>query len=137
MNQLLVSIDSPEGMAVRWRVPTTIRAVEGDVDVVRDILVSTGTPPVPVTVPPGNYVVEAYLPSGEMLRRSAAIESGKDAAVRLLMTPSPHEWLQSSARIATGNRLRSFSKITSGIALSVQSGAEAAKNPFISPRTWL
>src|SRR5438309_8031437 len=110
MNQLLVSIDSPEGMAVRWRVPTTIRAVEGDVDVVRDILVTTGTPPIGVTVPPGNYVVEAYLPSGEMLRQGAAIQSGKDAAVRLMMAPSPHEWLRTAARITQGNRFRTTSQ---------------------------
>jgi hypothetical protein len=136
MNQLRVLIESPDGMAVGWRVPTTIREIDGDN--VQDILVTTGPTPVAVSVTPGNYIVEAYLPSGEMLRGRAPMLSGQDATVRLLMAPSPHEWLATSARMTQANRYRATdqSHIAGGL-VSAQAGADFVPNPFIALQSWL
>jgi hypothetical protein len=133
MNQLHVSIDSPDGQAVGWRVPATIRAIDGDI--VQNILVTTGTTPVAVSLSPGSYIVEAYLPSGEMLRRSAAISPGQDATVRLLMAPSPHEWLATSARMTNANRYRTTDQLFTSP--TTAAGADFVPNPFIALQGWL
>jgi hypothetical protein len=46
-----------------------------------------------VTVEPGRYLVEAVLPSGEILSEETEVPDGGDATVDLGGTESPHEWL--------------------------------------------
>jgi hypothetical protein len=136
MNQLLVSIDLADNNVVRWRVPTAIRGI--DVNDSKDIVVTTSSGPVKVEVTPGNYLVEAYLPSGEMLRGSATLEAGKDAAVRLTVPRSPHEWLQSTARMAQSTRLRPASAMSlRPPSTQVDVGCQKLPNPFTALRDWL
>lgn len=48
----------------------------------------------PLDVDPGRWLVEATLPSGEIITTEVAVESGKDLSVPLQSVEhSPHEWL--------------------------------------------
>lgn len=42
---------------------------------------------------PGNYLVEAYLPNGEVVTETVAVSGREDIAVELRGSYSPHEWL--------------------------------------------
>lgn len=104
MNQLLLSIQV-EGGSRRWRVPATVRAL--DADFVRETVVTTGGAAVAVdALDAGRYIVEAYLPSGERLRRTVTIADGPPTLVQLRVPRSPHEWLESPARMVAANRFR-------------------------------
>jgi hypothetical protein len=67
--------------------------------------VGINSPAQDVTVPPGNYTVRLYLPSGDILAESAYVLPGAKLDVVFELRPSPHEWLGANAAYGTVQKL--------------------------------
>jgi hypothetical protein len=87
--ELRLSIDDTR-RAHGARIPTTVRNLDDGSE--HELLVPVGPSPITIQLEPGHYLVEAYLPSGELLRRPAELHSGSPPLnVRLSPSRPPHE----------------------------------------------
>jgi hypothetical protein len=59
----------------------------------RDVIIPVGDQTLDVDVAPGRYVVEALLPSGEVLEDEVEVARGQVKPVEFAERASPHEWL--------------------------------------------
>jgi len=78
----------------------TIRAIppfgaaEGIAEGRREVVLpSGGAPPLRVDLDAGRYLVEAELPSGDLVSDEVEVWDGQDAVLALRAATSPHEWL--------------------------------------------
>lgn len=102
MSELRVSLRVPG--AGSWRVPASVRGL--DSTEAHDLVLTSNAAPTRLPVPPGRYLVEAWLPSGEPLRRGAEVRGEPPVDVALVAAGSPHEWLATAARVSPRNRFR-------------------------------
>jgi len=137
MSDLLISINALDGTTSQWLVPTTVRRLDGDI--VKQIDVTTNAGPERVSVGSGTYLAEAYLPSGELLRGSTTVGDTGETSIRLLLSPSPHEWLQTSARMTSTVRLTSRPAMPAAVDFPPGARTRAARVPhiFSALRVWL
>ncbi len=60
----------------------------------QEVVIPSGTaPPMRVDLDPGRYLVEATLPSGDLVSDEVEVFDGQDSTVELRPDQSPHEWL--------------------------------------------
>jgi hypothetical protein len=102
--ELRIRIDG-EGRVLGTTIPTTIRSLAAGTS--REVLVRVGKSPTSVFLDPGRYLVEASLPSGELLRGPAELRDGAPP-LDLYLKPSrsPHEWLSLQHLLVSPARLQ-------------------------------
>jgi hypothetical protein len=67
---------------------------KGQVKSVGDIVIPSGAaPPATVILEPGRYLVEATLPTGDLVSDEVEVVDNKDSMLELRPDESPHEWL--------------------------------------------
>ncbi|GHG83923.1 hypothetical protein [Comamonas sp. JC664] len=95
-----------ESNAPGGKVPAIIRSLDGEEE--QKVLIPIGMPATAVQLAPGSYFVEAYLPSGELLRRFVDLSAARPEGVAVGLSPSrsPHEWLEFQHLILPPERLR-------------------------------
>jgi hypothetical protein len=101
--RLWVAIAGPSRGKRPMMVPATVRNLESGATT--EVVVPLGGDAAGVPLDPGRYLVEAYLPSGEHLRKAARLEGPEDARVTLAAAPARKDWLALQQLNAPAQRL--------------------------------
>src|SRR5712692_2393674 len=60
----------------------------------QEVVIPSGTsPPIRLDLDPGRYLVDATLPSGDLLSDEVEVFDDQDSTLELRPDESPHEWL--------------------------------------------
>jgi hypothetical protein len=69
-------------------------AGQPDIKIQQEVVIPSGSsPPIGVELDPGRYLVEATLPSGDLVSDEVEVVNNQDATLELRPDESPHEWL--------------------------------------------
>ncbi|HTY31273.1 MAG TPA: hypothetical protein VMD50_07640 [Mycobacterium sp.] len=76
----------------------------------REVVIPSGaSPPLAVDLDPGRYLVEASLPSGDLVSDEVEIADNKDSTLELRADESPHEWLSWQQFMGNVERIEQYS----------------------------